>query len=82
MKILLKRVWLDTESPLRQKGSVGGEIVFDKGLKLEFDEDLLPEELEYIKDGLADLTSRVRERVKSVIMSEQERDDKLEKKAS
>lgn len=68
MKIVLERIWIDTKGSLgREKGSVNGVVVFDDKLKVEFSEDLLPEELDYIRDGLADLTSRVRERVLNAI---------------
>jgi len=64
MRITLTSIWIDTETlPGVQKGSVNGTVVFDKGLKIEFKEELLPEELIYIRDGLADLTERIRERV-------------------
>jgi hypothetical protein len=68
MKIVLERIWIDTKGSLgREKGSVHGEVVFGDNLKVEFTEDLLPEELDYIRDGLADLTSRVKERVLNAI---------------
>jgi hypothetical protein len=41
--------------------------VLDTGLSIEFREDLLPEELEYVRDGLSDLTRRVSERVLNAI---------------
>ena len=73
MKILLNRIWINPESfTAQQKGSVSGEVVFDKGLKIEFQEDLLPEELDYIRDGLADLTQRVRERIIRAIQANSE----------
>ncbi|MEN3335661.1 MAG: hypothetical protein V7641_5026 [Blastocatellia bacterium] len=70
MRIILNRIWI-SHAPLvtQEKGSVSGQIAFDTGLKIEFDEDLLPEELEYIRDGLGDLTQRVRERVLNAIQA-------------
>jgi len=68
MKIILKSIYI---SPMLltvpERGSVKGEIQFDKGLTIEFSEDLLPEELEYIRDGLGDLTERVMQRVLDAI---------------
>ena len=68
MKILLKSIYIHQPSALAQeKGTVSGEVVLDTGLSIEFKEDLLPEELEYVRDGLADLSQRVRERVLNAI---------------
>jgi len=68
MKIVLNRIWI-SYAPLatHEKGSASGQIVFDTGLTIEFNEDLLPEELEYIRDGLGDLTQRIRERTLNAI---------------
>jgi hypothetical protein len=68
MKILLKSIYVHEALPLaRERGTVNGEVILDTGLSIEFKEDLLPEELEYIRDGLADLTQRVSERVRNAI---------------
>ena len=68
MKVLLKSIYVHQASPLaRESGTVHGEVVLDTGLSIEFKEDLLPEELEYVRDGLADLTQRVREKVINAI---------------
>lgn len=68
MKIVLKTVWISHGGlAAQEKGSVRGEIQFDEGLTIEFNEDLLPEELEYIRDGLSDLTQRIKERTLNAI---------------
>lgn len=68
MKVVLKSIYIHQASPLAQeRGTVNGEVVLDTGLSIEFKEDLLPEELEYVRDGLADLTQRVREKVINAI---------------
>jgi len=67
LKILLDRIWLRDGTPILGKPSVKGNVVLDSGLSIEFEEELLPEELERIRDGLGDLTQRIKERVLSAI---------------
>jgi hypothetical protein len=82
MKIVLNRIWI-SHAPLAtcEKGSVSGQIVFDTGLTIEFNEDLLPEELEYIRDGLGDLTQRIRKRTLNAIRALDEPKASAKKKA-
>ena len=64
--ILVSRPILGTGS---EKAFLGAEVEFSNGLEMEVREDLLPEELEYIRDGLNDATERIRQRVLDAIRS-------------